>query len=302
MSAVWSLYHKLTYIQYIGMGAHTKFWTLSFSGAGLLLPYHLGAARVLRDSLSASNSLSPIRTVAGSSSGAIAATFMALLPHRLEEYSDRFLHDGGRGLSLVKEMLEEEAKAPSTTTTTSQELVTLYVCVTKSLDGSKHLFRFDSKDDPLKDPNLFRAIHASCMIPKSFHPYDVFSPQKPSYPDGIDINGVLYCDGGIASPAPSTPMDDDPNCARNIVISPISGPESGNRPGGGSIRPKDLSLALPFAFTSGCGSFRVNVSLQNLRAAFGSVGATTPEALRDWYERGADDAEMFLKSAKERRQ
>jgi predicted acylesterase/phospholipase RssA len=282
------------------MGAQAKFWTLSFSGAGLLLPYHLGAARVLRDSLSSSNAVLPIRAVAGSSSGAIAATFMSLLPHRLEEYTDRFLHDGGGGLSLVKEMLEEEVKAPPSSTTAAQDLALLYVCTTKSSDGSMHLFEYDPKDNPQTDPNLFRAIHASCMIPKSFHPFDVFSREKPSYPDGIEIGGVLYCDGGIASPAPSTPMDDNPNCVRNIVVSPISGPESRNRARGGSIRPKDRSLGLPFAFTSRCGSFRVNASLQNLKAAFGSIGATTPEALRDWHDRGAVDAEMFLESVNER--
>lgn len=284
------------------MGTQSKFWTISFSGAGLLLPYHLGAARVLRDTLLSSSSSNtaalPIRAVAGSSSGAIAATFMSLLPHRLEEYTDRFLYDGGRGLSLVKEMLEEEIRSRSAVSRPSahEDLAPLlYICTTKSSDGSMHLFEFHPNENPQMDSKLFSAIHASCMIPKSFHPYDVFSRATPSYPDGVEIDGVLYCDGGIASPAPSTPMDSDLNCARNIVISPISGPASS---GNSSIRPNDRSFGLPFALTSRCGSFRVNASLQNLRAAFGSIGATTPEALRDWHGRGVDDAEAFLQSVK----
>jgi predicted acylesterase/phospholipase RssA len=201
----------------------------------------------------------------------------------------------------VKEMLEEEVKAPSSLTrAATDDLTSLYVCATKSSDGSMHLFEFDLKENnPQTDPNLFRAIHASCMIPKSFHPFDVFSRETPSYPDGIEIDGVLFCDGGISSPAPSTPMDDDVNCVRNIVISPISGPES-IRTRRGSIRPNDRSFALPFAFTSRCGSFQVNASLQNLRAAFGSIGAATPETLRDWHDRGVTDAEMFLESVKEK--
>ncbi len=274
----------------IGMTATSKFWTLSFSGAGLLLPYHLGAARIL----SSSPLTSPIKAVAGSSSGAIAATLVSLFPHRLEEYVDRFLHDGGRGLTLMKEIMESESLAMGSKTFLESNHILLFVCVTKSIDGSMHLLEFDPKDGSRQESHLFRAIHASCMIPRSFHPYDIFSKQRPSYPDGIEIDGELYCDGGIASPAPPTTMDNDPNCARRILISPISQPKSDEQRN--CIRPTDHSLALPFALTSHCGSFRIRPSLQNLRAAIVSTGATTPDVLRDWYQRGADDASAFLDS------
>jgi len=64
-----------------------KFLTLSFSGAGHLLPYHLGVTAAFKSNECAT----PIHAVSGSSSGAIAATLFVYFPHeRIKEYADRF--------------------------------------------------------------------------------------------------------------------------------------------------------------------------------------------------------------------
>lgn len=283
---------------------NSKFWTLSFSGAGHLLPYHLGVARILIDS----PQLWPkIRGIAGSSSGAIAATLAAFFPQRLEEYAEQFLADGGRGLSSFREILQEEVGTladSSLRTETNSIPPSLFICTTKSSDGSMHLFEFNAKNMVLRDPLLMNAILASCTIPKSFHPFDILrvGSKTLSYPDGIEIDGELYCDGGIAAPAPPTMLETDRDCAGHIIVSPISG-NSVSWPGSSTssplvIRPHDDSWAIPLVeLTARCGTFRIKPSIQNLQAAVASLGAIPPHQLRKWYERGAEDAEKFLKSS-----
>jgi predicted acylesterase/phospholipase RssA len=269
------------------MTASKKFMTLSFSGAGHLLPYHLGAARVLLKS----SSPTKIRAAAGSSSGAIAAAILTLLPHRLEEYADRFLQDRGHAIRNLKDMLEQESKASPTFGSSSMLLV---VATTKSSDGSMNLFSFDPQQFP-HDPNLIRAVQASCTIPDSFHPLDMFSHQTLSYPDGVEIDGELYCDGGIVAPTPPTPLDEDLNCSMRIVISPISGSSEYG------IRPRDDSFSFPGELTARCGTFRIRPSVQNFRAFATSIGVmSSPNELQEWYERGANDAETFLEDVKQR--
>ena len=273
------------------MASMKPFWTLSFSGAGHLLPYHLGAAGIM---LSRTLGFPEIRAVAGSSSGAIAAAIMTLLPHRLDEYTERFLQDRGYAMRNLKEMLEdEESKSKAYSGTTLQESSQLLVvCTTKSSDGSMHLFTFDTNEVTRNDTKLIRAIQASCMIPKSFHPIDVFSSSTLSYPDGIEIDGSQYVDGGIVAPAPPTPLDKNPSCSENIVVSPISGSS-------GHIRPVDHSFRLPGELTGRCGKFKIRPSIQNLRAMITSMGVASPELLKEWYDRGADDAEIFLNDWKQ---
>ena len=75
-----------------------KVLTLSFSGAGHLLPYHLGAAIALKeDKISKS-----IVAVSGSSSGAVAATIFVNFAnvHNIKDYAERFITDGGRACSI----------------------------------------------------------------------------------------------------------------------------------------------------------------------------------------------------------
>lgn len=93
------------------------FLTLSFSGAGHLLSYHLGVAASLHRASAASNGnsnkrkpLPTIKAVSGSSSGAIAATVFVRLPHRIEEYADTFLAEGGRAFAILKDMLHDEER------------------------------------------------------------------------------------------------------------------------------------------------------------------------------------------------
>lgn len=312
-----------------------SFWTLSFSGAGHLLPYHLGAARRLlvasrREQQEQEQDLDKvtrppprIQAIAGSSSGAIAAAVMALLPHRLDEYADRFLQDRGHALRNLSNMLQEEADTPSVSSsiTASDKIMTsppssplLVICTTRCFDGSVQLFEFSTDDETRRDPSkLLRAIKASCTIPPTFHPYDIISNGPLSYPDdgGIEIDGLHYVDGGIVAPAPPTPFDTERHTSR-IVISPISGINTTTTSSIDnksvrsslslpvseySIRPTDTSWSLwPWTPTASRGgtTFRIRPSVQNVRALVGSMGGASPDVLKGWYDRGSQDAQVFL--------
>lgn len=378
------------------------YWTLSFSGAGHLLPYHLGVANTLllseKDEDTNKNEKEkirqqqkkqqfrlPIKSIVGSSSGAIAATVSTILPHRLDDYTDRFLQDRGYAFKNLREMLlveEEEDPAPKKEGTVDEEMPLLSICTTRCSDGGIELFSFggDGHNDvcnSFKEPNqgegeepqryarLLKAIEASCRIPRSFHPFDMFvSPnnlllQRTSssigrafnnnnndkdnenchqhyyyYPDedGIEIDGQFYVDGGIAAPFPNTSYDFDDSVTGRIVVSPIAGEyydrynKSTDNKQSSQLRvisPRDESWALPSLLASltisGCSSssssiiidsrqpnrstvaVRARPSIQNLRAmvtAIGVVPATTikgnNDVLRDWYERGKEDAYEFV--------
>ncbi|OEU10113.1 hypothetical protein FRACYDRAFT_247727 [Fragilariopsis cylindrus CCMP1102] len=383
------------------------YWTLSFSGAGHLLPYHLGVANTLllseKDEDTNKNEKEkirqqqkkqqfrlPIKSIVGSSSGAIAATVSTILPHRLDDYTDRFLQDRGYAFKNLREMLleEEEDPAPKKEETVDEEIMPLLsICTTRCSDGGIELFSFggDGHNDvcnSFKEPNqeegeepqryarLLKAIEASCRIPRSFHPFDMFvSPNNLLlqritssiggafnnnndnnnknchqhyyyYPDedGIEIDGQFYVDGGIAAPFPNTPYDFDDSITGRIVVSPIAGDyydrynkSTDNKQSSSStspsqlrvISPRDESWALPSLLASltisGCSSSSSNIiidsrqpnrstvavrarpSIQNLRAmvtAIGVVPATTikgnNDVLRDWYERGKEDAYEFV--------
>jgi len=162
-----------------------SFWTLSFSAAGHLLPYHLGVAKTLLrnddhndddDSQSQSQSQRttttttshtsrttsphsplfkvPIHSVVGSSSGAIAATLTTVLSHRLEEYTDQFLQDRGYAFRNLRDMLLTD-----TTTITKQQQqqqkkkekedtndLVLSICTTRCSDGGIELFSFNTNN------------------------------------------------------------------------------------------------------------------------------------------------------------
>ena len=219
------------------------FLTLSFSGAGHLLPYHLGVAssinRVVQrqqqkkqggasyEKLSSSPSriLPPIRAVAGSSSGAIAAATFSWMPHRIEEFADRFLSDGGRALDHLEALLHDEERSQMATqgkgansdaplhATMANRLgskgsqvrrPSLHVATTCCSDGCLRVFDF-RPFDPLfrsissswKTDELLTVIKASCRIPASFHPVDLLDSGGFSYFEkfGFSTSSPTYPDG-----------------------------------------------------------------------------------------------------------
>ena len=178
------------------------------------MPYHLGVAKTLsaRESPNTNkiakektpNALYqlPIKSVSGSSSGAIAATVMTLMPHRLEEYTERFLQDRGHAFKNLREIMLEEAVeddiAPKGLLKSSGPM--LSICTTRCSDGGVELFSFggglnsneesdetkkrlqkqfyrDGEDNGDEEQEhherLLKAIEASCRIPRSFHPIDM---------------------------------------------------------------------------------------------------------------------------------
>ena len=259
--------------------------TLSFSGAGHLLPYHLGAAIALKEK--ERHITQQICAVSGSSSGAIAASaFVYFNDEQIKDYAERFITDGGRAMFHFKQMLDE-CKLPS-------KQQDLHIATTRCYDGSLHLFDFPagSSSDQSRS-RLVKCLEASCKIPHHFHPADVLPSKWPSkYPeeDGIIIGGISFCDGGIAAPAPPTPIDNEEGVCR-IVVSPISG--SNNEKNTIRISPRDDSWKFPMDIKCR-GGFAVHPSLQNIRAMQVSAGVATTPILREWYERGIKDVEGVL--------
>ena len=273
-----------------------KVFTLSFSGAGHLLPYHLGAVIALKEKEQISKS---IVAVSGSSSGAIAATIFVNFAsvENIKDYAERFITDGGRAMFHLQQMMLDESV---TIQSTKQSL---HIGTTRCSDGSLQLFNFpagSSSSDQISRDHLVRCIQASCKIPSHFHPSDVLPSRWPStYPedDGIRIDGKSFCDGGIAAPAPPTPIDNNEKGTSfcRIVVSPIAG--SNNDENTIRISPRDESFKFPIDIKCR-GGFTVHPSLQNIKAMQVSAGVSaTPAILREWYKRGSEDVGILLADA-----
>ena len=190
----------------------------------MMLPYHLGVAQTLlvRTALApkekhetedrsfpGSSSLFrlPITSVTGSSSGAIAATVATLLPHRMIEYTHRFLDDRGYAFRNLTTMLKEEEQEAenmrqqqgqhntssfSNNYTNNTNKVLLTICTTRCSDFGIQNFSFPvdisgnnnsngnanntSTTTAIDIDRLLKVIQASCTIPQSFHPLDMIFP------------------------------------------------------------------------------------------------------------------------------
>ena len=250
---------------------------LSLSGSGHLLIYQLGVCKVLIEAKF------PIAAISGSSGGAIAATVATCIPHRLDDYASTFIKNKGLGFDSLATMLGEGlGNAPS-----SSPSIMLSICLTRCRDGAPILKSFDS---PLTDKNLLSTIMASCVIPPTFHPSDLFGKFPLSYPDGHFIDGEAYVDGGIAAPAP--PVDD---IYEKVIVSPISG--GYNR--ASRISPRDTSFQFPFYQLRAREDFRIRPSMQNLRALRASSGMTSSYELKMYYDWGMKDGKEYLDTRKE---
>jgi len=208
-----------------------QFLSLSFSGCGHLLPYHLGVAasilqnakpneirrgqaKMVKPKYESRPLLPPIQAVSGSSAGAIAAVILARIPHRLEEFADSFLSKKGQALTILQSMLFDEERlimngydhggASSSIIAENSRRAkspTLYIATTRCHDGASHL-------SPFSDPTIFSnisctwstddillGVRASCAIPMSFHPFDLVKfpfTQQLTYPE---TEGITLSDG-----------------------------------------------------------------------------------------------------------
>ncbi len=326
-----------------------KSLSISFSGAGHLLPYHLGVSwsilqHIYRNEVTKKISskcnrnkhhqyeslpILPIKSVCGSSSGAIAAVIFAKIPHRVEEFATKFIERRGKALEILSSMLHDEERHWSgtcvendiinndhdssfnnsdttrlnTSSTLDQRIVkvppNLYIAVTRCTDGLPHLLRFSNNQmfstisSSWNTDGILEAVRASCTIPASFHPIDLFPGlfnQSVQYPDveGISIDGSSYVDGGIASPAPILPTVNT-NGSKTVIISPIS--FTGTSSNIYRISPNDDSWRLlPLKNITCRNDFVVKPSINNARALRIASGATTSEELQEWYDRGVADA------------
>jgi predicted acylesterase/phospholipase RssA len=301
---------------------------LSLTGSGHLLIYQLGACRVLFQQHN--NKSLDIRHVAGSSGGSVAATVVtqlqsplptlpALSHHRyhhynpdqqhpvvIDEYAQAFIQKRGLAMTLLRERLTESVKIRQQHSSQQQQqqqqqdplAPVLDICTTKCSDGTAHMFPFSA---PIQDETqlelLLKCVEASCAIPRTFHPWDVFTSSPVQYPveDGIrirlDNTGIdddgdddeSYVDGGIAAPAPPTP----PELTR-IIISPVTGESPCLR-----ISPVADSASLRL-LPLRVGDFGVQTSWQNCKALRASAGMVSTQELQEWYDQGQRDAERFV--------
>ncbi|CAJ1952691.1 unnamed protein product [Cylindrotheca closterium] len=297
-------------------------WSLCFSGAGHLIVYHLGVAKELISQINSkgeslkTSTLPQIHSVAGSSSGALAAAALGYFPDRIEEYADRFLQDRGHAFRHFQQMLIDQETKRNVPGLSKSELTTqqnriqpqwLGVATTECSTGALHMFEFDTSlpfhkgTDHSSYERLLSAVQASCAIPQTFHPWDLFSKYPSTYPDddGIEIDGSYFVDGGIAAPCPvwHKNAEQQQTDANVILISPTSGSSSSAPPVLGSIRPSDSSFKFPLVGDLSPrgenGVFRIRPSVQNLRGFVASAGAVHPQILHDFYQRGIEDANAF---------
>jgi len=200
----------------------------------------------------------------------------------------------------------------------------VFIGATECTSGRPALFsRFASNEQ------LARCLVASCTIPPSAHPFDLLR-SAPTYPEASGVTLPPQCewdggearraaassgagraafvDGGLSQAAPWLPPP--LSAGRAITISPLCGPRGvlsrrGGRGGGGGggggssddgggdvthlhLCPIETSPRIPLAAPRLAG-LRLFLSLDNLRAAGASIGAS-PDELRWWHDRGAEDA------------
>lgn len=269
---------------------------LSLTGSGHLLIYQLGACKILTQTSSVE-----IHHVVGASGGAIAAAVLTQIPNRLDDYAHEFASRRGQGLSLLKELL---ATRPTATTTpgdvsTSNERIELHIATTRCHDGKEHMTSFGTSPLPHESEHLLiKAVEASCWIPSTFHPWDVFSSTPTTFAEheGIVLanddgggggGGKAHVDGGIATPAPPTPKD----CAR-LIVSPICGVSHLSD----RISPTCNSRGWSFGHLQAREDFSVRLCWENLRALRAAAGLISTPELLSWYQRGQDDARSYVES------
>ena len=273
----------------------TRRLALSFSGAGHLVCYQLGAAKALMESKPA-----PV-AFGGSSAGAFAAVACAVFPWRLEELA---LEHAVRGECLdgLCRMLEGDNDPDRRARECSGRV---HVALTRCRTGdAATLSEFESLE------HLATALVAGAAIPPSFHPFDMFrgedhpSPgtrRRATYPyhHGFRLDTATeasasdewFVDGGIAAAAGPTAQLDERTGLNAVVVAPFSG---GDDPVA-RLSPRDprtLPLgALPDVVVGG--NLRVRPTLRNLRRLQHSVAADEA-VLRDFYARGVDDGFAWL--------
>jgi predicted acylesterase/phospholipase RssA len=311
-----------------------NFLTLSFSGAGHLLPYHLGVAVAIKSNECSMGT--PIHAVSGSSSGAIAATLFVYFPHeRIKDYADRFIADGGRAMHHFKELIVEannsaearyrnqQSTSLANTRCSAERFVphsgqamshlramiddanasgeglnphstTLHIATTRCSDASLRLFDFPPNLSSIPDESLVKCLEASCKIPPHFHPFDVLPSKWPSTYPEED--GVRIDGISYVDGGISAPAPPTPVDSIEGACRVVISPISGSLHSGSAIRISPIDNSWKFPLDIKCrGGFGVHPSVQNFKAMQISAGlAASTPILQEWYERGFEDATTKL--------
>mmetsp|Transcript_27539 Transcript_27539/g.44809 ORF Transcript_27539/g.44809 Transcript_27539/m.44809 type:complete len:268 (+) Transcript_27539:47-850(+) len=236
----------------------------SFGGSGHLLVYHLGVAHSL---LRHKTLMKRIKTLGGSSGGAIAAVAMAC--SLAEDHSSRqlssFLHSYAKqcqSLSGLEAIIPED----STAMIFSPEFrPKLEISVTDCKTGENVLVSgFKNRKE------LIQAVRASCHIPSSFHPVDMLKRKRTyALEDGLSIlhmPGTTYADGGLSEAIPDLQL-----CDQTVKVSPISG-QSGKF----GICPESFGFRIGRRYFAGQ---KVDLSFENLKRLNISIFGDEPNTL-----------------------
>ena len=142
---------------------------------------------------------------------------------------------------------------------------------------------------------LLDAVWASCHIPKTFHPFDIFSLSEQARPitfdsaEGLVLTGhpgSTYIDGGLSANCPELPDFE----TSTLRVSVLAGPAAPDL-----IAQRDHErlgwVRLPGSvYMAG---LRVHLGFANVRAAMAAMGAA-PQAMRRYHELGRRDCDNFF--------
>lgn len=260
---------------------------LSFSGSGSLFVYQLGVYQALYNAIAHQNVV-----FGGSSGGALAATMASM--HFCAKKTDcmsrliPLLHTTGP-LKVIEHELDQ-----LNTESAQKVLRSVFVSVTRCSDGANVLrSSFQSKQE------LLQCLRASCHIPVSFHPLDLFtnclSSRNLTFPahEGVKIDQSLstYVDGAFSASIPQLHVD------ASISVSPLLckvdfptilvHPES--RP---VIKTEFMPFEIPCYVT--VGGQRCKICIQNLRAISCAI-ALTRKQREEWFHKGVSDGKEVVK-------
>lgn len=148
---------------------------------------------------------------------------------------------------------------------------------------------------------LLEAVWASCHIPPSCHPFDIFSLSAPPRPlrcratfdssEGKTLAGLegSYIDGGLSANCPELPGYE----GRTLRVSVLAGPSA---PDLIAQRDSERLGAVRLPGSVYMAGLKVHLGFANLRAGFAAMGAPK-EAMRRYHEMGQADCDGFFGGA-----
>jgi hypothetical protein len=257
----------------------------AFTGAGKLVTFQLGAATILR-TYCIRQQQQPF-VVAGSGSGAIAATLLAFAPNSIESFAKLYMEK--HHADPVQLLLNTVPLAPNT-----KSFSELHIALTNCVTREPHVFEFNNNPD---NELLAECLEASIALPPGrnldFHELLGASADliRVTNDDGCElVDGEYYCDGTLSAPGPPVPAGYE-----RILVSPFVFVNNENNKNNLICSPNDGFLSSRVALAQ-----RVLVSGDVMKYSFRNAtaleyaGKGKPEDMRNYYQQGIEAAQAWL--------